>query len=113
MKIYKFVSYTSLAIIALAILSLGSLPFRFPNLLIYWKPAFLLLSPAIVLVALLFAKPLLPRKIFLSIIAFLTGFAILLTFTRLMSPIILAILLMAFLALYLSTNASQINFRRE
>lgn len=113
MKIYKFVSYTSLAIIALAILILGSLPFRFPNSLIYWKPAILFLSPAIVLVALLFAKLLLSRKVFLSIIGLLAGSATLLTIAGLMSPIILAILLMAFLALYLSTNASQINFRRE
>lgn len=113
MKIYKFVSYTSLVIITLAILDLGSLQFRFPNSLIYWQPAILFLSPAVVLVALLFAKPLLSRKVFLSITVLLAGSAILLTIAELMSPIILAILLIAFFALYLSTNTSTSQIRRE
>lgn len=113
MKIYRFVSYASLVIIALVILILGSLPFRFPNSIIYWKPAILFLSPAIVLAALLFAKPLLARKVFLSIIVLLAGSVILLTIAGQMSPVILVILLIAFFALYLSTNTSQINSHRK
>ena len=113
MKLYKFVSYTSLVVIAIAVLLLASLPFRFPNSYIAWKPAILFLSPAVVLAVLIFIKPLLSSKVFLSLTLLLAGIAIWETIAGLMSPILLGIFLVACFALYISRNTSQLSFRSK
>lgn len=113
MKLYKFVSYTSLVIIALAIIILASLPIRFPNSFIAWKPVILFLSPAVVLVVLLFVKPLLSSKVFLTITMLFAGVAIWGTIIGWMSPILLGIFLVACLALYISGNTPPSVFRRK
>jgi hypothetical protein len=113
MKLYKFVSYTSLVIIALTIIFLASLPIRFPNSSIAWKPAILFLSPAVVLVVLLFVKPLLSSKVFLALTILLAGVAIWGTFAGWMSPILLGILLIACFALYISNSSPPSDFRRK
>jgi hypothetical protein len=95
MKLYKFVSYASLAVVLMAIILLITAPMRIPGTYFYWKPAVLLLSPAVVLVILLFTKPRLPRNIFLALEISLAGLAILGTIVGWMSPIILGIFLAA------------------
>ncbi|MCG2784001.1 MAG: hypothetical protein L6461_02735 [Anaerolineae bacterium] len=104
MKLYRFVSYSSLAVILIAFLLLGSLPFRFPDAMIAWEPVVLLLSPAVVLVALLFVKPLLSSKGFLLLNLLLAAIAILLTIAGRMSPVLLGIFFLACFTLYLSKN---------
>ena len=113
MKLYKFVSYTSLVIIAIATLILASLPIRFPNSLIAWGPAILFLIPAVVLVVLLFIKPLLSSKVFLTLTILFAGVAIWGTIAGWMSPILLGIFLVACFALYISGNTPQSEFQRK
>jgi hypothetical protein len=113
MRLYKFVSYTSLVIIALATILLASLPIRFPNSIIAWKPAILFMSPAVVLVVLLFVKPLLSSKVFLTLTMLFAGVAIWGTIAGWMSPILLVIFLVACLALYISGSTSQSDFRHK
>ena len=100
MKLYRFVSYASLGIIVLAILLLLSLPFRFPNSIIAWEGAILFLSPAVVLVVLLFVKPLVSKKVFLFLTVGLVGLALWLTREGWMSPILFAIFFVACFVLY-------------
>jgi hypothetical protein len=95
MKLYKFVSYASLAVALMAVILLITAPMRIPGTYFYWKPAVLLLSPAVVLVILLFTKPHLPGDLFLALMISLAGLAILGTIFGWMSPIILGILLAA------------------
>jgi hypothetical protein len=104
MKLYKFVSYTSLVIVALNVLLLASLPFRFPNSSIAWEPAILLLSPAVVLVVFLFVKPLLSKKVYLFLNVAFVGIAIWLTIEKRMMLIVLGIFLIGCFALYFSKN---------
>jgi membrane-associated HD superfamily phosphohydrolase len=113
MKLYKFVSYSSLVIIALVTILLASLPIRFPNSLIAWKQIILILIPAVVLVVLLFVKPLLSNKVFLALTILFAGVAILGTIAGWMSPILLGIFLVACFALYISGNTSQSDFKRK
>ena len=113
MKLYKFVSYTSLVIIALVTILLASLPIRFPNSIIAWKPAILIMSPAVVLVVLLFVKPFLSKKVFLVLIMLFAGVAILGTIAGWMSPILMGIFLVACLALYISGYTPQSDFQRN
>jgi hypothetical protein len=95
MKLYKFVSYASLVVVLMAIILLITAPMRIPGTYFYWKPAVLLLSPAVVLVILLFTKPYLPRNIFLELTISLAVLAILGTIFGSMSPMILGIFLIA------------------
>jgi hypothetical protein len=113
MKLYRFVSYTSLVVILLLALVLGSLPARFPGSFIAWKPAILFASPAIVIVVLLFLKPLCSKKVFLAVILFLTGIAVLGIIFGWMSPVLLGIFLVACMALYLSGSTPQLNLRHK
>ena len=95
MKLYKFVSYASLAVVLMSIILLITAPMRIPGTYFYWKPAVLLLSPAVILVALLFIKPHLPRNLFLGLTILFAGLAILGTIFGSLSPIILGIFLAA------------------
>jgi hypothetical protein len=113
MKLYKFVSYTSLVIVALVTILLASLPIRFPNSLIDWKHAILFLIPAVVLVVLLFVKPFLSNKVFLALIMSFAGVAIWGTIAGWMSPILLGIFIVACLALYFSSNTPQSDLRSK
>lgn len=113
MKLYKFVSYTSLAVIVIAILFLASLPFRSPISSIALKPAILFLSPAVALVFLLFAKPFLSSKVFFALTMLLAGIAVWGTIAGWMSPILLGIFLVACFALYISSGTPELNFRRK
>ncbi len=102
MKLYKFVSYASLLIVSMAVILLITAPMRIPGTYFYWKPAVLLLSPAVVLVILLFTKPHLPRNLFLALIISFAGVAILGTIFGSMSPIVLGIFFAACFALCIS-----------
>jgi hypothetical protein len=113
MKLYKFVSYTSLGIVALVTILIASLPIRFPNSFIDWQSAILFLIPAVVLVVLLFVKPLLSSKVFLALTILFAGVAILGTLAGWMSPILLGIFLVACLALYISGFTPQSDFQRN
>lgn len=95
MKLHKFVSYASLAVIALALVLLASLPIRFPHSSIAWGPALLFLSPAVVLVLLPFAKQVLPSKAFFFIVMLVALAAILVTLAGWISPIFSGIFLVA------------------
>ncbi len=101
MRLYKFVTYASLLVIFLLALVLGSLFFRFPASDIAWRPAILFAIPAIVIVVLLFLKPLCSQKVYRVVILSLAGFSILATIFVWMAPIVLGIFLAAILALYL------------
>jgi hypothetical protein len=107
MKLYKFVSYTSLVIVTLAVLLLASLPFRFPNSSIAWEPAILFLSPAVVLVMFLFVKPILSNKPYFFLNVAFAGIAVWLTIANRMSPILLGIFLIGCFALYFSRNTDK------
>jgi hypothetical protein len=107
MKLHKWVSYTALVIVLLALLLLASLPFRFPHSFIAWEPALLFLSPAIVLVVFLFMKPLVSRKIYLSLNVVFAGIMIWLSIADRMSPILTGIFLGGCFALYFSKNTYQ------
>jgi hypothetical protein len=113
MKLYKFVSYTSLVIVAVVTILLASLPIRFPNSLIAWKQIILILIPAVVLVILLFVKSHLSRKVFLTITILFAGVAFLVTIAGWMSPILLGIFLVACLALIISVNFPQSDLRSK
>ena len=113
MKLYKFVSYASLVIIALVIILIVSLPIRFPNSLIDWKHAIIFLIPAVVLVMLLFVKPFLSNKVFLALLLLFAGVDIWGTIAGWMSPILLGIFLLACLALYISGYTPQSDFQRN
>ncbi len=69
MKPYKFVAYAGLAVIAIAMMLLVSAPIRFPGSVVAWKPAVTFLSPAIVLVVLLFMRPRLASNSLLAVIS--------------------------------------------
>lgn len=113
MKLYKFISFASLAVLVFALFLLASLPFRFPHSSIAWQPALLFLSPAIVLVALLFLKPILSRRVFLLTLGFFVLIYVLLTLAGWMSPILLGIFLMACLPLYFGRNAATLDIHRK
>ena len=113
MKLIKFVSYASLVVISITALLLVSAPFRFPGSGIAWKPVVLFLLPAVVIVVLLFIKPLLSRKIFIALILSFTVVAVLGTITHWMSPIILVVFLVACLALYFSDDNYRLNFHHK
>ena len=106
MKLYKFVSYTSWVIVALSMLLLASLPFRFPNSTIDWELAILFLSPAVVLVGFLFVRPHLSKEAYLLLNAVFVGIAAWLVIENLLSPILLAIFCAGCLALYASPGGS-------
>ncbi len=112
MKLYKFVSYTSLVIIALAMLILASV-FIIPNSTIAWKPVIVFLSFDIALVFLLFTKPFLSSKIFLASTMFLAGIAVWGTVAGWIPPILLGIFLAACFALYISSGTPQLNFHSK
>ena len=106
MKLYKFVSYTSLAAVSIAVLLLITTPFMLPGSTVAWKAAILFGSPAAVLVLLLFIRPVLSRKFYLASIIVFAGVAILLTCVGWMAPVISGIFLLACFALYLSSRGS-------
>ena len=111
MKLYKFVSFASLAIVSIVVLLLVSAPFKFPGSTILWKPAILFLIPALAIVGLLFIKPLLSQKTLLIFILSLIAVAILGTIVGWMSPIMLGVFLVACFALYFSSGIPRLNFR--
>ena len=109
MKLYKFVSYASLAAVSIAVMFLVTTPFMFPGSSVAWKAAVIFGSPAAVLVLLLFLKPVLSRKFYLASIILLAGFAILGTIIGWMAPVISGIFLVACLALYFSSSGLPTN----
>lgn len=64
MKIYRFVTYSSLAVVFLTGILIASLPFRFPHSIIAWEMIIPLFVLAAILVLFLFLKPLLQIKTF-------------------------------------------------
>ncbi len=109
MKMHKFVSYGSLVTIILGALLLATLPIRFPNSSIAWELAILFLTPALLLVALLFVKPLLSNNALLLATILLAGIAVLTAIAGWMSPVLLAIFLVACFAFCLSLSTAKLN----
>ena len=101
MKVYKFVAYSSLVVVLLTAILFASLPFRFPNAIIFWRPIIRFSVPAIILVGLLFVKLIMPLKTFRIVLAILLMLSIIATLLGWMAYIILGIFLIALGALYL------------
>jgi len=101
MKVYKFVAYSSLAVVLLTAILFASLPFRFPNSIIAWSAIIRFSVPAIILVGLLFVKLIMPLKTFRILLTILAILAIVATLVGWMAYIILGIFLIALGALYL------------
>ena len=101
MKVYKFVAYSSLAVVLLTAILFASLPFRFPNSIIAWSAIIRFSVPAIILVGLLFVKLIMPLKTFRILLTILAILAIVATLVGWMAYIILGIFLIALGVLYL------------
>ena len=106
MKVYKFVTYSSLAVVLLTAILFASLPFRFPNSIISWSAIIRFSVPAIILVGLLFVKLIMPLKPFRIALAILAILSIVTTLLGWMAYIILGIFLIALGALYLPITHS-------
>ena len=101
MKVYKFVAYSSLAVVLLTAILFASLPFRFPNSIIAWSAIIRISIPAIILVGLLFIKLIMPLKTFHILLVILAILAVVATFAGWVASIILGIFIIALGALYL------------
>ena len=106
MKVYKFVAYSSLAVVLLTAILFASLPYRFPNLIILWRPIIRFSVPAIMLVGLLFVKLIMPLKTFRILLAILAILSIVATLVGWMAYIVMGIFLLALGALYLPITHS-------
>ena len=100
MKIYKITSYTSLGVILLLAISIVTLPMRFPDSIIFWKPIVIFSAPAIVLVGLLFLKPIMSLKTFRLLLFILAILSTITTIIGWMAFIILAVFLLSLGVLY-------------
>jgi hypothetical protein len=107
MKIYKFVTYASLIIVSSLLLLIASAPLRFPGDTIGWRFAFLLLVPAVLIVMLLFIKPLVPVPVFRAIVLVFAALTTAGALSGWLPSTLLAVVLVACLGLYLSTGAHQ------
>ena len=105
MKLYKWVSYASLAVLALTLLLIASLPGMFRDASIAWRPVMIFLGPALALIVLLFAAPHLPARAFLFITILSATAAAWLTVATWMPPLIFGIFLAACCALVIGTRA--------
>src|ERR1700690_4423552 len=101
MKVYKAVAYSSLAILLLTAILMASLPFRFPNSNIAWRPIIIFSIPAISLAALLFIKPILTLKAFRIFLAVAAVLSITAASIGWMAFIVLCAFLAALGALYI------------
>ena len=106
MKVYKYVTYSSLAVVLLTAILFASLPFRFPNSIIFWSAIIRFSVPAIILVGLLFVKLIMLLKPFRIVLAILGILSIVATLVGWMAYIILGIFLIALGALYLPITHS-------
>ncbi len=113
MKVYKIIAYSSLAIVLLTAIVIVSLPFRFPNSIIAWRPIILFSVPAITLAGLLFVKPIMPLKTFRILLAILAILSIVAMLVGWMAFIILGIFLIALGALYLPFGANTFKVSRD
>jgi len=104
MKIYKFVAYCSLAVVLLAGIVIATLPIRFPNSVITWKPIVVLFLPAINLVGLLFLKPHIPLKAFRLLLLMPISLAVIAVITGSMNLTIFLVFLMALGLLFRPLN---------
>jgi hypothetical protein len=107
MKIYRFVTYLSLAVVLLIGIMMASLPFRFPHSIIAWEIIIPLFVLAAILVLFLFLKPVLPIKTFrLLLLIPLCGSIITILLSGL-SPFFFIIFLAALGTLFPSYNLSK------
>ena len=111
MNINRLIAYISLATALLAAIILASLPFRFPGSTIAWKPIAIISVPAIILVALLFLRLVMPLKPFRTLLLVFAALSSIATVVGWMSPIILAIFLLALGALFLRSKPNDTAIR--
>ncbi len=101
MRLQRAVSYSSLAVILFTALVIGSTPFRIPHSTIAWLPMAVFVTPAIVLLALLLVRPLLPLSTFRVIVAVVAVLGTAAMMLGWISLFILCLLFVALVALYI------------
>lgn len=104
MKINKIIAYISLGVILLFSISIVTLQLLFPDSIIFWKPIVVFLTPAIVLVGLLFLKPIMSLKMFRLVLLILAALSIMTTILGWMAFIILVVFLLSLGVLYLPSG---------
>jgi hypothetical protein len=107
MKIYRFVAYSSLAVVILVGILFASLPFRFPHSIIAWEVIIPLFVFEAILVVFLFLKPLLTIKTFRLLLLIPLCISIITTLLSGLSPIFFLIFLAALGTLFPSYNLSK------
>jgi len=107
MKIYRFVTYSSLVVVLIIGILIASLPFRFSHSVIAWEIIIPFFTLAATLVLFLFLKPLLPVKTFRLLLVIPLCILIIAILLSWLSPFFFLIFLAALGALYPSYNLSK------
>jgi len=105
MKVYKVVTYSSLAIGLLIAGLIISLPFRYPFSDIIWQTVLICFPPILALIVLLFVKPVIPSSAFRNLLGIIAVIAPVATLARWMPYPILIIFLLALAALLLPLHS--------
>jgi hypothetical protein len=105
MKAWRVVALASFAIIVLTLALIAATPLRFPGSLISWRPFLVFLSPSVVILLLLAARPRVRHTRFTRA---LIGAAILfaaMALLKLMAAPVLALALVSLVAMLLASRA--------